>query len=204
MRWGWKPALAAVVLGAAACATARRIAALRNVEFELAGVAHARLAGVSVERIAGYRDLSPAEVGRLALAATGREVPLDFEVQVRALNPAANGTVATLTRFAWSLLIDDREAVSGVIDSTITFPPGQAVVVPVRVHLDLRRFFDGPAQGLVDLAASLAGVRADPTRITLRAVPTVSTPLGPITYPNPITILNRTVGQRAAPSAVRP
>jgi hypothetical protein len=55
-------------------------------------------------------------------------------------------------------------------------------------------FFSGSAESLLNLAAGIAGLRADPTRITLRAVPSIDTPLGPITYPTPITIVSRTVG----------
>ena len=44
------------------------------------------------------------------------------------------------------------------------------------------------------LATALAGLNADPTRISLKAVPTIDTPIGPISYPNPVTIVSRTVG----------
>jgi hypothetical protein len=56
------------------------------------------------------------------------------------------------------------------------------------------QFFDGPAESLVNLAASIAGISSDPTRIALRGVPTIDTPLGRISYPSPITIVSRTVG----------
>jgi hypothetical protein len=189
-------AVAATVVGG--CATLQRFAALRQVDFDIGGVRNARLAGVDVTRIASYRDLGAVDLGRVALAVTRGEVPLEFVLDLRAGNPADNGTAA-MTRFSWSLLLDDREAISGVVDTTVTLPPGRTVVVPIPMRVDLRRFFDGPAQGLVDLAASLAGLRADPTRIALRAQPTISTPLGPITYPGPITIVSRTVGGAGPP-----
>ncbi len=179
--------------GVAGCATLQRIAALRHVEFALSGVRNARLAGVPLARVSSYRDLSATDVGRIALAVSRNDIPLEFELQVRADNPADNATAA-MTRLAWSLFLDDRETISGVLDSTVTLPPGRTVMIPVPMRLNLREFFDGPAQSLVDLAASAAGVRADPTRISLRAVPTISTPLGPITYPGPITVVSRTVG----------
>jgi len=84
--------------------------------------------------------------------------------------------------------------VSGVLDTVVTMPPGQTAYIPVPVQLNLRQFFGGPAQSLVNLAASSAGLSSRPTRIAVRAVPTINTPLGPITYPSPITIVSRTVG----------
>ncbi len=87
-----------------------------------------------------------------------------------------------------------KETINGVLDSSLVLPPGQPVVIPLLMRVNLRDFFSGPAESLVNLAAGLAGLNADPTRIALRAVPTIDTPVGPIGYPSPITILSRTVG----------
>jgi hypothetical protein len=187
-------ALATLAAGLAGCATLRQITALRRVDFSIAGVEDGRLAGVELRRIASYDDLSMVEIGRIALAVTRRDVPLDFRVIVRADNPADNRTAATMVRLAWTLLLDDRETINGVLDTAVTMPPGQTAYIPVPMRVNLRQFFEGPAQSLVDLAASVAGFSSRPTRVAIRAVPTINTPLGPITYPNPITIVNRTVG----------
>ncbi len=184
-------ALAAILAG---CATISRLTALRQVDFSLAGVQDGRLAGVELRRIASYDDLGPVDVGRIALAVTRRDVPLEFKVVIRADNPADNRTAATMAKLEWTLLLDDKETISGVLDTTVTMPPGQTAYIPLPVRLNLRQFFDGPAQSLVNLAASVAGVSSRPTRIAIRAVPTINTPIGPITYPNPITIVSRTVG----------
>ena len=191
-------ALAALAL-LAGCATLQQIAALRHVDFALAGVQNGRLAGVRLDRIASYRDLSAAELGRLALAVARDEMPLSFTVNVSALNPADNAATATMVRLAWTLFLDDKETIRGVLDSSYTMPPGQQVTIPLQMSLDLTEFFDGSTETLIDLAAGLAGVRADPTRITLRAVPSIDTPLGRMDYPSPITIVNRTVGAAPPP-----
>lgn len=183
-----------ILVGLGGCAALQQLAALRHVDFSLAGAHDGRLAGVSLARIAGYRDLSAAEVGQLAVAVANRELPLEFRLDVRAQNPAENRTAATLVRLAWTLLLDDRETIHGVVDTAWTIPAGQAVVLPLRMRLNLVEFFEGSAESLVNLAAGLAGVRADPARVTLRAVPTIETPLGPMSYPQPITIVSRTVG----------
>ena len=115
-------------------------------------------------------------------------------LKIDAFSFTANNVTATLVRLAWSLHLNDRETVSGTLDTTLTFPPGQPTTFPMRMQLNLIEFFDGPAEGLVDLAASVAGLSSDPTRIALRAVPTINTPLGRISYPTPITIVSRTVG----------
>lgn len=186
--------LAALLVVVAGCATLQQLAALRQVAFALGGVQNGRLAGVPLVRVAAYRDLTPVDIGRLALAVARKDLPLEFTARVRADNPADNHTTATMVRLAWSLFLDDKETVNGVLDSAVVMPAGQVVEIPLQMRLNLMQFFDGPAESLVNLAAGLAGLSADPTRIKLRAIPTVNTPLGPISYPEPITIVNRTVG----------
>ncbi len=186
------PAVLAVAL--AGCATISRLTALKQVDFSLAGVRDGRLAGVELRRITSYNDLGPVDIGRIALAVSRRDVPLEFRAIIRADNPANNRTAATMVRLAWTLLLDDKETINGVLDTTVTMPPGQTAYIPLPVRVNLRQFFDGPAQSLVSLAASVAGLSERPTKIAIRAVPTIDTPIGPITYPNPITIVSRTVG----------
>jgi hypothetical protein len=185
---------ASFVLGISGCASLQQFAALRQVAFALDGVANGRLAGVEIGRFRNASNLSPLEIGRITVALARRDVPLDFTVNVRASNPAENATTASMVRMAWTLLLDDKETISGVIDTVVALPPGQPTMIPLRMRLNLAEFVDGPAEDLVNLALSVAGLDADPTRVTLRALPTVDTPIGPIRYPAPITIVNRNVG----------
>lgn len=177
-----------------ACATLQQIAALRQVHFDLTGVRSGQLAGIDLSRVRSYSDLTPLDVGRVALAVSRKNLPLDFVVDISALNPPENTVTARMVTLAWTLLLNDKETISGVVDTSLTLPPGMPTNIPIRMSLNLLQFFDGPAQTLVDLAASVAGVSGDPTRISIRAVPTIETPVGRIAYPTPITIVSRTVG----------
>ena len=191
-----KPRLLALLLslGIPACATLQQIAAVRQVRFDLAGVRNGRLAGVDLSRVRSYSDLTTLDIGRIALAVSRKDLPLAFVVDVSALNPPENQVTARMVRLAWTLLLNDKETISGVVDTSLALPPGTPANIPMRMSLNLLQFFDGPAQTLVDLAASVAGVSGDPTRISIRAVPTIDTPVGRIAYPTPITIVSRTVG----------
>jgi hypothetical protein len=184
--------LIAMLLGASACATLQQIIALRQVDFALGGVSKGRLAGIELSRISTSGDLTAVDLGRVALAIARKDLPFEFQLDLKALNPADNKVTARMIRFAWSLYLNDKETINGVVDSAVSLPPGAQVVIPLSLRLNLLQFFDGPAQSLVDLAASVAGLRADSTRVSLRAVPTIDTPLGPISYPSPITIVSRT------------
>jgi len=191
-----RPRLVGLLLAVAipACATLQQIVALRQVHFDLTGVRRGRLAGIDLSRVRSYSDLTPLDVGRVALAVARKDLPFDFVVDISALNPPENKVTARMVMLAWTLLLNDKETISGVLDTSLTLPPGTPTSIPIRMSLNLLQFFDGPAQTLVDLAASVAGVSGDPTRISIRAVPTIDTPVGRIAYPTPITIVSRTVG----------
>jgi len=177
-----------------ACATLQQLAALRHVDFDLAGVTAGRVAGVDLASIRSYQSLSVTEAAAIGLAVAGGHLPFEMTVHVRALNPAENRVTAKLTRLRWSLYLQDRETIDGTVEQAVELPPGSPIVIPVVMRLDLLQFFQGSAASLVNVALAVLGQDADPTTIRLQAVPTVETPLGPIDYPTPITIVHRTVG----------
>ena len=185
----------ASLLALGGCATLQQLAALRDVDFSIDRVADVRLAGIDLSRVRSYSDLSAADAGRLALAVSQRELPMSFDVHVQALNPEDNSVDARLVRMDWTLLLQERETLSGTFADETVLPRGVPVDVPIGVSLDLIDFFEGSARDLFDLAMDIAGQGGEPTEVTLRAVPTVDTALGPIRYPQPITIVSREVGR---------
>ncbi len=176
------------------CATLQQLAALRSVDFALDRVAQLSLAGIDLDQKRSYDDFGITDVARLTLALSRNELPLSFDLLVRGENPASNGTEARLMRFAWTLLLEDRETISGVFEDEVIFAPGMPTTFPLTIQLDLLEFFEGSASDLGELALSLAGEGGSPKNVALRAVPTISTALGPIQYPGTITILSAEVG----------
>ncbi len=176
------------------CATLQQIAALRDVDFALDRATDVYLAGVAVDRIRSWNDLSASDAARITLAVTRAEVPLEFELHVAALNPAENDVTARLLAMDWTLLLENRETVSGRLNREVVLPPGQRVDIPIVIGLDLVDFFDENARDLVDLVLSLSGQGGAPKNVALSASPTIETPLGPMRYPQPITIVSATVG----------
>lgn len=168
------------------CATLREIAALRAVDFALAGTSGGTLAGVSIASSRSLDDLSALDVARVAGSLARGELPLEMTLQVRASNPADN-VQARLVALDWTLFLDDRQTVSGALDQEYVLPPGEPVDVPVRVRLDLLDFFDRQLDQVAGLALAVAGA-GEPTRVRLEATPSVQTRLGPIRYPEPIRI----------------
>jgi hypothetical protein len=177
----------------AGCATLQEIASLRQVDFSIGGTSDGRLAGVPLDRVRSYQDLRVTDLAVVFAALRERRLPLAFTLHVDARNPQANQVAARLLRLDWTLWLDERETVRGRLDREFVLPPGRSVDVPLDVELDLARFFEDEARDLVDLAAAVAG-RGGSARIKLTARPTISTPLGDLTYPNDITIVSRDLG----------
>lgn len=180
---------------ATGCATLSQIAALSQVDFSIDRATDVRLAGIDIASKRSYRDLTPSEAANLAAALARGDLPLRFDLHLRAENPVDNPVSARLIRMEWTMLLEQRETVSGTLEREYVFPPGQPQDVPIVISLDLLDFFDRNAQDLFDLARNLAGAGGAPKNIALRARPTIETPIGPIAYPSPITIVSRDVGR---------
>ncbi len=191
------PALAGcllVVLVLPSCATLQSLTALSQVRFQLDRVSELHLAGVRLDDVRRYEDLSVLDAARIGSALVNRTLPLDAVVHVGADNPGDNPE-ARLLALDWTLFLRDRETVSGVMEDELVLPAGQRTDVPVQVRMDLLEFFDGGTRDLVDLALALGGAGQEPVDVRLEALPTIQTPLGPIRYSEPL-VLGGAVGGR--------
>jgi hypothetical protein len=161
----------------------------------LEGISDFHLAGIPLSRKTALNAIDAAQVA----ASFGRgELHASFMLNIAARNPntGAEGTPkssATITSFSWTLLIDGTPTITGNISEPITIPgTGQQAIFPLRISLDLVRFFQGQGYDrIVNLALALGGVRGSASRVTLRARPTIQTEFGPLTYPDEIDIIDR-------------
>ena len=176
------------------CQSLREISSLRQVDFALDRVSGAQLAGIDLQRVRSYNDLTGSDLLRVGRAVSRNEMPFQFTVHVSANNPEENQRPARMVAFDWTLLVDERETIAGTFNETVRLPAGEVVDVPLRMELDLLNFFERSSRDLVELALAIAGAEGASSRIQLRARPSIDTPIGPIRYPNDITIVSRDVG----------
>lgn len=182
-------ALVAFVLGStlAGCASLRELAALRAVDYAYAGIRGERVAGVPLRNVRSFDELSAAEAFELGAALADGILPFEADILVAASNPAENGR-ARLLEFDWTLFLDGRETVSGVVDRAFAMPAGETVEIPVAVRLDLLDFFDGGVRDLVRVALAISGHGQEPVTLRLEAFPTVETPFGRARATEPVVI----------------
>jgi hypothetical protein len=132
----------------------------------------------------------------LTSAFARKQLPVAFTLNVDAKNPNTKSSMstgaATLDNLEWRLIIDDKPTINGGLAQPVTLPGnGKTTTVPLSVGMDMYSFFaDKGYDGIVNLALALGGQKGSTSRVKLDAQPTVSTPIGPITYPNRITIVD--------------
>lgn len=187
--------LVAVALLSGQCRTLREWQALRQVDFYIDRVSNVSLAGIHLDHVHRYDDLTPAQAVRLGQALAQGTLPLRFRLHLIAENPTHNPVVARLERLEWTLLLDDHPTLSGTLDQRYRLSPGIPQEIPLDFELDLLDFFEKNLQDLVELALALTGTEGVTKRISLEAKPFIETPLGPLSYPHPIRILMREVGR---------
>jgi hypothetical protein len=175
------------------CQVFKQAANLSRLDFSLSGVDSPRLAGIDLTSVRSPDDVSPTDMLRLGSAVLRDDLPFDFTLLVAAENPQSNSVDARMMRLDWTLLLDDRETVSGFSEPDVVIAPGTTAELPTVISLNLLEFFESGLPDLIDLALAVSG-GGDPTRVKLQATPTVTTVLGPIKYPVPITIVSKVVG----------
>lgn len=185
-------ALLFVLLAFASCDVVKQVQQVTNFarcDFKLNNVQDIRLAGISVQNIKSASDLNIGDGARLALALTSGTLPLTFNLNVGVHNP--NAQTAGLTRLDWILLIDDIEMVSGFNEEPISIPEMGSTVIPLRMNIDLRKALSGKSgEAMMNFAFNLAGDHGVPTRIKLKAKPTILVGNHPVSYPGYITIMS--------------
>jgi hypothetical protein len=168
---------------------------ISHLKFRLNGVKEFHLAGVN---LSGRSSLRLVDSPALLSAAAQKKLPASFTLEIAAINPndgtaGTTKTSATIANLAWTLLIDNTPTITGDLAAPVTIPAsGQQVVIPVRMNLDLIQFFQNNGiDNLVNLALALGGSSGSPSRLTLRARPTVQTTFGSLRYPEEIDVIDR-------------
>jgi hypothetical protein len=179
------------------CSIYQTITNLSRLQFKLGEINSFRVNDLDISNKSSLNDFNATDLIKLTTSFTQGKLPVSFVLNVDAKNPndGTGGyarTDATLKSFRWRLFIDDKETISGNIDSPVTVPgTGEVTKIPLRVNIDLLQFFkDQGFERVINLALTLGGKNGSTSKITLYATPTVSTPIGNITYPGELKIID--------------
>lgn len=173
------------------------IANIQRLQFKLDRVSGMKIAGVGLSNIASLSNLSVLDAANILANFTQGKLPVEFTLNVLAKNPndGTGGTkksAAIIENLAWRLFIDNNETINGNVRNITVPGVGQATNIPIGMSFDLIKFFNNAGyDNLLNLALALGGKNGSPSRITLKVKPTISTQLGPITYPGEFDVIDR-------------
>jgi hypothetical protein len=156
-------------------------------EFRLESTDNMKLAGVNIQDKDGLEDMTFPEMAKIGTSIAGGTLPLVFDINIEVKNP--NPAMAAMNKFDWILIIDDAEMTRGVLSQRIEVPALSMISFPVAINLDLMKSISGKSgDALINLALNLAGASNKPSRIKLKAKPSLYFGSTLVEYPGYITI----------------
>jgi hypothetical protein len=189
----FKLALLTLIVVVSSCDVVNNLSSMYNFtkcDFRLSTVDNIRLAGVNVQNVTNFSNLSIMDVARITSAYASNQIPLSFNLNVEVKNP--NKEKAVMNGMEWIVLIDNIEMTRGQVSNRIeVMPNNQTAIMPLTLSFDLKKVLTGKsADAVANFGMNLAGSGNRPSRITLKAKPSVV--VGGVTFPYPdyITIQN--------------
>jgi len=172
------------------CKQLQELTNLTKCDFRLKTVDNIQLAGVNVQNIKNVNQISIIDVAKLTTAFLSKNLPLSFNLNVEARNP--NPKQAAMTALDWILLIDDIEMTRGIINQRYAVPAnGGITTIPMNMNFNLFQVLNGRAKdAMINFSLNLSGQGNAPTRIALKAKPTIMLGNYPLQYPGYITVRN--------------
>lgn len=186
-----------IIFSNISCSVFKTISNIGRLKFKLGNVSGFTLSGITVSNKSKLSDFNALDLLKLSSSFAQGNFPVSFTLNVEAVNPNDGtggypSTNATLKSFAWRLLLDNKETISGNIAQPVIVPgSGQASIIPLQINMDLLSFFkDKDYESLINLALNLGGNGGSASQITLYAKPVISTMLGDLSYPKELKIVN--------------
>ena len=189
--------LLSLVISGIQCSVYETLTNISRLQFKVGAVNGFQISGISFSGKSKLGDFNPLDLLKISSAFAQGSLPASFVLNVDAKNPndgtgGYKKTDATLQNFKWRLFLDDKETISGDIDQPVSVPgTGDVTTIPLRINIDLMKFFkDKEYESIINLALALGGAQGSSTKISLFATPTVSSPLGNITYPGELKLVD--------------
>lgn len=182
--------LLAIILTLAACKQLQELSNFAKCEFKIKSIENIILAGVNVQNVKSFSDVSLLDAAKLTSAVVQNSFPLQFTLNVDVKNP--NPTQASLNKLDWILFIDDIQLLSGTSQNKIQIASNGGIKnYPLAFNFNLKDVMkEKTGQSLINFGLNLAGAGNQASRVTLKAKPYITIGNFLLPYPGYITIKN--------------
>ncbi len=177
-----------LVLFIASCAQIKEFTNLLNCDFRLSSADNITLGGMNVQKFKSFTDLTIMDGAKLLANVASGTLPLNFTLNVEARNP--NTQKAALNKLDWIAFIDDTQIATGTTTQRVEIAPNNGTgTFPIQINTDLAKLLSGQAaKNIVNFGLNLVDAGNRPTRISLKAKPTIMVGNYALQYPGYITI----------------
>jgi len=176
------------LLAMGSCKTLMSYTNILKCDFRMASLKNPTVAGINVNNIKSFSDLSFMQAGKITTAYLSGNIPLNFNLNMEAKNP--NTTEARMAQFDWIVKIDEVQIASGTNESEYVIPANEGTeIIPLRISVNLLDVINKDSKdALVNFGLNLADASDKPTRVSLQIRPSVYVGNIPVTYPGYINL----------------
>ncbi len=165
----------------------RQLQMFTKCEFRLVSVEDTRLAGFGLTGRTSIQDFGVLGAVKFKRAVSAGTLPLEFTLNIEVKNP--NAETAAMNRLAWILLVDGIEMTRGQVEERVEIGPNGVSPMALAIAFDLREVLaEETLDAMLNLAFNVAGEGSRPTRITLKAKPSILISGQPMDFPDYITV----------------
>jgi hypothetical protein len=187
-----------LIIVLSSCSIYDSIMNFSKLNFKLGSVNNFKVGNIALSNKSKLSDFGAMDIVNLTSQVMSGKFPVTFTVNVLAQNPNSSKSESSMSaisleKFPWTLYINDKKTISGNISNPVKVPAVEdATIIPLEMSLNLTEFFkDDGLNNLLNLALSLGGSSGSTANIKLVAEPVLGTPLGNLSYPTPLTIIDK-------------
>ncbi len=174
----------ALLLVGVACNTKSDVDAFKAADYSLEQVEKVEVNGVNLVQKKGPQDFSFSEAARLFSAFSGNNLNAVSTIGLKVgLGEGNEDRSMTVTQLKWQLLVDNQQAVSGLVSEPVELKNGLNLIT-LSSPLKLAEVNGRPdLNNLLQLATLLNQDKANRPKVVLQIKPTIQTSVGPFELP---------------------
>ncbi|MBF9254167.1 hypothetical protein I2I11_12755 [Pontibacter sp. 172403-2] len=181
--------LLALLLLGFACKTKNDIDAFKEAEYSLESIDEVRVNGINMLDKKGAQDFSMADATALFMAFSDNSLQAKSTLGLNVnLGEGNEDRTMTVTQLKWQLLVDEQEAVSGIVQEPVELKNGLNTIT-VNTPLKFAEVNGGAdLNNLLRLTTLLNSEKEKRPDVILQIKPTIQTSVGPVELPSFINI----------------